>query len=285
MKGLFWGLLTIDLHYFTNYYPEENTKTKVKKFHSYIGGPATNASITFQHLGGKSKLTTAIGKNAFNAMIVSEIANFNINTLDLKADEPVEPIFASIITNESSGARTIFSYLPQKSTMNIVPKLTTKEYDIALFDGFYIETAIAKAKECREHGIITVLDGGSWKNKTDELLKYIDIAICSEDFIPPGITQQEDITSYLLKKGVKKAAITRGGRPIIVNEGDVNLLVEVPKTNVVDTLGAGDIIHGAFCHYFVQNENFIESLEKAAQVASKSCEFHGPRAWMDTLES
>ncbi len=281
MKGLFWGLLTIDLHYFTNYYPDENTKTKVKKFHSYIGGPATNAAITFQHLGGETNLVTAIGKNSFHSMIMEEIAKFNIDTLDLKADESVEPIFASIITNETSGARTIFSYLPQKAPSNNVNELTTKEYDIVLFDGFYIETAIAKAKECREHGIITVLDGGSWKNKTDELLTYIDVAICSEDFIPPGITQQEDITAYLLKKGVKKAAITRGDRPIIVNEGEVNLLIEIPKTEVVDTLGAGDIIHGAFCYYFAQNENFIDSLEKAARIASKSCQFHGPREWMD----
>lgn len=281
MKGLFWGLLTIDLHYFTNYYPSENTKTKVKKFNSYIGGPATNAAITFQHLGGKPNLVTAIGKNSFHRMILEDIAKFNINTLDLKADESVEPIFASIITNESSGTRTIFSYLPQKAPLINVAKLTNNEYDIALFDGFYIETAIAKAKECRELGIITVLDGGSWKNKTDELLKYIDIAICSEDFIPPGITQQEDITAYLLKKGVKKTAITRGDRPIIVNEGEVNLLIEIPKTDVVDTLGAGDIIHGAFCYYYSQNENFMDSLEKASRIASKSCQFHGPRVWME----
>lgn len=282
MKGLFWGLLTIDLHYFTNYYPDENTKTKVKKFHSYIGGPATNAAMTFQHLGGKTNLVTAIGKNSFRSMILEDIAKFNIDTLDLKANENVEPIFASIITNESSGTRTIFSYLPQKATLNSVAMLTNMEYDIALFDGFYIETAIAKAKECRDLGIITVLDGGSWKNKTDELLKYIDIAICSEDFIPPGITQQEDITAYLLKKGVKKAAITRGDKPIIANEGEVNLLVEVPETVVIDTLGAGDIFHGAFCYHYAQNQDFIDALQKSAKVASRSCQFHGPRQWMDT---
>lgn len=264
MKGLFWGLLTIDLHYFTNYYPEENTKTKVKKFNTYIGGPATNAAITFQHLGGKADLATAIGKNSFNSMIVEELAKYQISTADLKADEAEEPIFASIITNDSSGARTIFSYLPQKARLNPDFKLTTKEYDIALFDGFYIETAIEKAKACRELGIITVLDGGSWKNKTDELLNYIDVAICSEDFIPPGVTHQEDITAYLLNKGVKKAAITRGDKPIIVNEGEVNLLVEVPKTDVVDTLGAGDIFHGAFCYFYAQRQDFIDSLKEAA---------------------
>ncbi|MCK5105487.1 MAG: hypothetical protein KAR17_21835 [Cyclobacteriaceae bacterium] len=280
MKGLFWGLLTIDLHYFTDHFPIENTKTKVKKFNTYIGGPATNAAITFQHLGGKTRLVTAIGKNSFHAMIMDDIAKYNIDALDLKANENVEPVFASIITNESSGERTIFSYLPPIVNMNNVPNIDG-EFDIALFDGFYIETAIEKARECRDRGIITVLDGGSWKYKTDELLKYIDIAICSEDFIPPGVIHQEDVTAYLLKKGVKKAAITRGNKPLIVNEGEVNLLVEVPKTDVVDTLGAGDIFHGAFCYFYGKNKSFIGSLEKAAHIASNSCRFHGPRAWME----
>lgn len=280
MKVLFWGLLTIDLHYFTDHFPVENTKIKVKKFNSYIGGPATNAAITFQHLGGKAKLVTSIGKNSFHSMIMDDIAQYNIDTMDLNINENVEPVFASIITNVSSGKRTIFSYLPPKANMNNVPNIEG-EFDIALFDGFYIETAIETAKKCREYGIITVLDGGSWKNKTNELLKFIDIAICSEDFIPPGVTQQEDVIVYLLKMGVKKAAITRGDKPIIVNEDLVNLLVKVPKTNVVDTLGAGDIFHGAFCYYYAQNQNFSKSLEKAAQVASNSCRYLGPRAWME----
>ena len=284
MNGLFWGLLTIDLHFFTDHYPEENTKTKVNKFDSYIGGPATNAAITFQHLGGDGKLVTAIGENSFNAMIHEEIKMYNIDVTDLKFNEKSDPVFASIITNESSGERTVFSYHPKKTKF---PKTKRKalESDIALFDGFYIDTAIKKAKECQAQGITTVFDGGSWKNRTNELLKYIDIAICSEDFMPPGVTHQEDITDYLLKNGAQKAVITRGQRPIIVNEGEVNLLVEVPITSIVDTLGAGDVFHGAFCYYYAKSHDFIDSLEKAIRVASYSCEFHGPRAWMENSKT
>jgi len=280
MKGLFWGLLTIDLHFFTDHFPEENTKTKVKKFNSYIGGPATNAAITFKHLGGTPNLITAIGINSFNLMIKEEIEKYKIEPIDLNAQEQSDPVFASIITNESSGERTVFSYNPNQPIKHKMPKLSM-DFDIALFDGFYIESAIKQAAVCQANGIPTVFDGGSWKNKTDELLKYIDIAICSEDFMPPGITHQEDITAYLLKKGVKKAVITRGSKPIIINEGPVNLLAEVPKIVVVDTLGAGDIFHGAFCYYYASSHDFLHSLEKAARIASFSCEFHGPRAWMD----
>ena len=279
MKGLFWGLLTIDLHFFTDHYPSENSKVKAKKFDSYIGGPATNAAIAFNHLGGDTELITSIGKNSFNSMVYEELGQYDIEVKNMMDGEMSDPVFASIITNEASGERTIFSYHPPKLSIDKKVK-TSSEVDIALFDGFYIETAIEKAKECRDRGIVTVLDGGSWKNNTNELLKYIDIAICSEDFIPPGVIHQEDITAYLLNKGVKKAAITRGSKAIIANEGEINLLVEVPKTKVVDTLGAGDIFHGAFCYFYAKNKNFMPSLEKAAQTASNSCRYYGPRAWM-----
>lgn len=280
MNGLFFGLLTIDLHFFADHFPEENTKTKVKKFDSYIGGPATNAAITFQHLGGNAQLITAIGQNSYSSMVHDRLSYYKTNVFDLKEREKTDPIFASILTNEKSGSRTIFTYHPPAApTAPDMGKLN--HADIALFDGFYIESAIKKAKECRAKGIPTVLDGGSWKNGTEQLLKYIDVAICSEDFMPPGVIHLEDVTAYLLKKGVKKAAITRGEKSIIVNEGQVNLLIEIPKANVIDTLGAGDIFHGAFCYFYVQNQDFIASLQKASEVAALSCQFRGPRTWME----
>lgn len=279
MTGLFWGLLTIDLHFFTDQYPEENSKVKAKGFQSYTGGPATNAAITYSHLGGAAKLVTSIGKNPFRGMIREELDPFNLKINDMKSDKDSDPVFASIITNSNSGSRTIFSYHP-KEDGDIPLQLIDSEVQIALFDGFYIQSAIAAAKRCRELGIITVFDGGSWKAGTEQLLKHIDIAICSEDFFPPGVDSNEDVTEFLIRTGVKKAAITRGPRSIITHEGEANFLIDVPKIEAVDSLGAGDIFHGAFCYFYTQNQHFLLSLEKAAQVAAFSCQYRGPRTWM-----
>ncbi|MDZ7604596.1 MAG: PfkB family carbohydrate kinase [Cyclobacteriaceae bacterium] len=145
--------------------------------------------------------------------------------------------------------------------------------------GFYIDSAIPFARLCKSLGITTVFDGGSWKHKTEKLLKYIDIAICSDDFFPPNLSNYNEITDYILQQGVQKVVISRGSKPMIVNEGEVNLLLEVPKVNVADTMGAGDILIGAFCYFYAQSNNFLFALEKAGQVASLSCKYHGPREW------
>jgi len=280
MKGLFWGLTTIDLHFLTDHYPEESAKIKAQKFESYVGGPATNAAITYQHLGGNPRLVTAIGQNNFTQTIYDQLKKRKINFHDMLEGVKEEPVFASIITNTDNGKRTIISYLPKRNPVAEIADINDG-YSIAMFDGFYIDSAIPFAKLCKSLGITTIFDGGSWKNKTEKLLKYIDIAICSDDFFPPNLSNYNEITDYILQQGVQKVVISRGGKPMIVNEGEVNLLLEVPKVDVADTMGAGDILMGAFCYFYAQSNNFLFALEKAGQIASLSCKYNGPREWMN----
>ena len=82
-------------------------------------------------------------------------------------------------------------------------------------------------------------------------------------------------------------AITAGGEAIeYLSAGDFGKL-EVPQIEAVDTLGAGDIFHGAFCHSILEEENeqenFVAALESAAKVASFSCKFFGTREWMKSF--
>ena len=58
--------------------------------------------------------------------------------------------------------------------------------------------------------------------------------------------------------------------------------IEISHIKAVDTLGAGDVFHGAFCH-FILNNNFIDSLAKASEVAAVACQSFGTRKWMEHL--
>jgi sugar/nucleoside kinase (ribokinase family) len=86
--------------------------------------------------------------------------------------------------------------------------------------------------------------------------------------------------------GVLNMAITRGNKPISYQSGDRDGEIPVPQVNAVDTLGAGDIFHGAFCYYLVNSEianleqKFTNGLARAAAIAADSCRFFGTRQWM-----
>ncbi len=76
-------------------------------------------------------------------------------------------------------------------------------------------------------------------------------------------------------------ATTNGADPIAFATVGANGQIPVPGVTVLDTLGAGDIFHGAFCYYFIRNGgHFVKALQDAAIVASGSCAYFGTREWM-----
>ena len=86
--------------------------------------------------------------------------------------------------------------------------------------------------------------------------------------------------SYLRSKGISQIAITRGNLPIDFENNGIQGKVNVPPIQAIDTLGAGDVFHGAFCYFFLQHQNFALALEEASWIAAESCLYVGARSWM-----
>lgn len=285
-KILFVGLNTIDLQFLVECYPQANTKTKALQNEICVGGPATNAAIACAFLQSKTDIVSPIGEHAFSEFINKELRNFGIELLDPIAGQTAKAIFASIITSKTNGERTIFSYHPEiQDIKDDQLYFNIKDYKLVLFDGFYFDIAISLAEKCRKNGVITVFDGGSWKKDTEKLLKYIDIAICSSDFIMPDGGTPQDIFTYLHNLGVKDIAITRGDDSILCSHKDGKEEIEIERIEAIDTLGAGDIFHGAFCHFFANGHNFTNSLQRASIVAGESCKWFGTREWMNNVKN
>jgi sugar/nucleoside kinase (ribokinase family) len=279
--GIFQGLLTIDLQFHVSDYPPENSKTKADRFDLFIGGPATNAAITFGALGGTPVLQTAIGQNEFSSLTQAELHRYNVQILDYYKDIPSSPTFASIISSKTTGERTIFSYHPPRLDQAQQNENFEPYGSFVLIDGFFIDQAIPLIQKCKAKDIPVILDGGSWKKNMDQLLSMVDIAICSENFMPPGVSSTSDVLDYLTGLGIEKSAITRGHKPIIYHDGEASRQLNVASVEPVDTLASGDIFHGAFCYYWAQDQDFENALSMAAKVATKSCMYYGPREWIN----
>jgi sugar/nucleoside kinase (ribokinase family) len=75
-------------------------------------------------------------------------------------------------------------------------------------------------------------------------------------------------------------AITKGAEPVSFVSAGISGVVRAPQVDVVDTMGAGDIFHGAFCYYAAAGHGFVEALVEATTVAGESCRYRGTREWM-----
>ena len=124
-----------------------------------------------------------------------------------------------------------------------------------------------------------VLDAGSFKSHTDELLLHTTYPILSANFSPPS---DELVQDYLKSKSIDVFAITRGEQFILAHELGIDFEVPILPRKTIDTLGAGDIFHGAFTKYILES-NFKVSLESASKVAGLSCQFLGTRKWSSEI--
>lgn len=282
-RGLFVGLATVDLIYLVDGIPGPNAKVSVPGQEITCGGPACNAAVTFAFLGGESRLISAVGQHPLASVIREDLGAHSIRLHDIAASETAPPPVSSIMVVRGTGERTVVSANAAafSSLRFEFDSAWLDGVSIILVDGHFMPLCIAVARLGRERGIHVVLDSGSWKPHMESLLPFVDTAICSDNFRPPDCRDDSAVLAFLRNAGIHRAAITRGGAPIRYVENGNAGEVTIEQVHPVDTLAAGDILHGAFCYSACQpRRSFAESLAFAARVATFSCRYLGPRRWM-----
>ncbi|MGW0841749.1 PfkB family carbohydrate kinase [Streptomyces sp. NPDC002787] len=286
-RGLFVGLCTLDVIQLVEHAPGPNEKLTAREQVVAAGGPAANAAAAFSHLGGAATLLTSIGSHPLGVAVAADLSRLGVTVVDLTADSVEPPAVSSIVVTESSGDRAVASTNATGCRLTPPDDLDAlvAACDIVELDGHHRELAVEAALAARAAGRRTVLDGGSWKAGTETLLSSIDVAVCSDDFHPPGADTPTETLRFLRDHGVGWSAVSRGGQPIVWAGPDGGGTVDVPAVRVVDTLGAGDVLHGALAHRLalqgaLTSQGFVEALRGAAAVASRACASFGTRAWM-----
>jgi sugar/nucleoside kinase (ribokinase family) len=280
-KGIFVGLSTIDVVYNVKEFPSVNEKVIAESQELFVGGPATNAAVAFGHLGGKPELVTAVGRNILSSVLMDEFRRHSIQLIDLHPDFAQAPVVSSVSVNHA-GDRNVVSANASRVTAPParVDDAALKEAAVLMIDGHFIEACRAWSTAARAQGVHVVLDGGSWKEGTEELLRTVDTAICSADFKPPKCSTDDEVIAYLQAHGVLRIALTNGAEPVRFVSPSTSGILRVPQVEVVDTLGAGDFFHGAFCYYLSTGCGMLEALAEATKVASESCRYPGTREWL-----
>lgn len=282
--GCFTGLTTLDYIYYVDSYPENNSKVKTGDYKYYVGGPAANAAITYALLGGRAVLLTCLGKSNIAGMIKGILEGYGVEVIDF-SDTDELPNTATIVVDKN-GNRTIFS--GQSRVADIRENILNSE--IRLKDGnvlfgetegfclFDLNQQEISLKILDKVSCPVVLDAGSWKENAERFLEKADVVISSEGFTNPrgdNIFAMKECSDAL-------KAITRGENPILIADGNVPVNV---RGKCVDSLGAGDIFHGAFCYaYFSGKMKFTEAIESAGYIAGESVKYRGPREWSNYIK-
>jgi sugar/nucleoside kinase (ribokinase family) len=281
-RVLFVGRTTLDLLYWLDELPAEDTKAYAREMRSAPGGPALNAAITHSMLGGSAYLVSAVGGGPWSVLVREELGRHSIRLLDLGAGTGYETPLVTALIGATRSSRTIVN--PPLSTVTLpalpaawdqaAPDAWADPPPVILCDGFHLAETLPLLASCKDSALC--LDGGSWKPGTAELAPLLTAAICSERFTIPGEPAgPESIFSWFAAQEVPYIAVTRGARPILGWDGGRRFEIEIEAIEAKDTLGAGDVLHGAFCYHFAQGGDFESALREASVVATRSCQSSG----------
>jgi sugar/nucleoside kinase (ribokinase family) len=273
----FVGMTTIDVVQIADVLPAPNRKGRARHAYIDIGGPAANAAITASILGSPVSVHSVSGEGGLGALIDQLIDQYAV-TFVLHGTEPVGPLSSIWVT--SRGERTVLS---TSGSFDGPPAVQVDLTEVAavLLDGFYPHLTRSAVELAVERSIPITLDCGSWRDIFDELLPVASVAIVSEQFEMPGrpALPAESVAAELCDGyGLELAAVSRGQGSIVWRSPSAAGEIAVPTVDAIDTLGAGDVLHGAFMHFaYTKGFGLVESLERASVVASRSCEHYGTR--------
>ncbi|MEO1067627.1 MAG: PfkB family carbohydrate kinase [Cyanobacteria bacterium J06638_6] len=279
--GLFVGLITLDCIYRVDHVPSSNEKLVAEDSLLVAGGPATNAAVTFAALGNRATLVGSLGQHPLATLVRSELAEWGVDVVDLTPHIKAPPPLSTILVTAATGDRAVVSRnaLGRQGVLSDNVERLLQDIDIVLIDGHQMEAGLGVAQRARSQHIPIVIDAGSWKPSFDQVLPLATSVIAAAKFRWPSLDTAAATQQALVDLGLAEVATTHGSEPIqYIYQGDP-AIEPVSQVIVRDTLGAGDIFHGAFCHYRLQAA-FPLALTRAAQVATQSCRYFGPRAWL-----
>ena len=244
MQALFIGQAYIDITFLTDRIPTGDEKTVARDYAVAFGGNAVTAAFACAKLGIVPDLLATMADDWLGRMFMDMASAYRIA---LHARKVERSSLSFIMPND--GKRAIVR-CRDDHYLHPFPQLNLDGCKVLHLDGHQGDAALAYAKQARERSILVSLDGGGVRDNTDELLKYVDVAVVSERFCQQIGRTPEDAIDFLQQQGCSVGGVTLGERGLLWSEGRSNLktlaALPVPPDKVVDTNGAGDLFHGAY---------------------------------------
>ncbi|MGN8245877.1 PfkB family carbohydrate kinase [Cellulomonas soli] len=295
------GLVTLDVRQVVERLPGPDEKVVASSVDVAFGGPAANAAATAVALGVRARLVTALGSGPTADLVRAGLTAAGVQVVDLLAGEPGAPAVSSVLVTAGTGQRAVVStngtaVRDLRAEAEVVVGAALDGAGALLVDGHHLGAAQVLARVARRRGVPVLLDGGSWKAGLQDLLPWVDHAVLSADFRLPAewasaggatLTRDDAQLAAVAARGPRTVARSSGSGPVrMLVQGAVSgswraLVPEVvAPQDVVDTLGAGDVLHGATGAGLARGLDLPAALAEGVRRATVSVRHEGALGWV-----
>ncbi len=251
------------------------------------GGQVASAMVTCAKLGLRAKYIGTIGDDhrgrvQMDSLIASGV---NLDHVQVRTNCPNQSAY--ILVDKTTGERTVLWSRPE--CLRIAPEEITPEQITCArmlhIDGHDTPAVERAARIARDHGMPVAVDVDTIYPGFDKVLPLVDYLIASAEF-PSNWTREPDPFRALEiiqeEHGMRVAAMTLGADGAMARVDGRYLYSPGFVVECVDTTGAGDVFHGAFCYAVLQGMGVEEALNFSNAMAALNCTALGARGGIAT---
>jgi sugar/nucleoside kinase (ribokinase family) len=252
------------------------------------GGQVATAVVACARLGLRAKYIGTIGDDERGRIQKESLRGSGVDITHVQQRRNCPNQSAYIVIDRASGERTVFWSRPE--CLRIAPEEITEDQiacaRILHIDGHDTPAVEHAARLARGKGIPVTVDVDTIYPGFDRVLPYVDYLIASSTF-PAKWTGIDDPLAALIelqrRHGMKVSAMTLGEfGSIAYYEGSFHYSPAY-AVDCMDTTGAGDAFHGAFCYAVLQQMPLRKALEFSNAAAALNCLKIGARGGLATL--
>jgi sulfofructose kinase len=251
------------------------------------GGMTGTALVAVTRLGGRAEFWGAAGTDSMGDMVVRGLAEEKVDTSQVKRVEGGRGPMVVVCVDRPTGERYfLHSVGLDLRDLDVGSLERLRSAGCLLVDCMIHGSAVRAAREARRLGVPVVADvGGGLSGPVRELLAHVDYAIAGQGCARAlGVGDDCGRACEALRAaGPGHVVVTLGDRGLVALAGDRLIRMDAFAVNVVDTCGAGDVFHGAFCCGLIKGLSFDQNLSFSAAAAALKCRRLGGRAGIPTF--
>ncbi len=277
----------IDLNLNVQGLPELNHGEMVNDLSWQGGGKVSSGLAACARLGAKCAIGGMVGDDVYGSFCYGDFIRHGINTDNLVIRKGATTHFSVVISDRKSQTRTMLF------KMGNAERLTEQEIDWEkIRSSKYL--FIADASELTEktvdfakaNGTKIFIDADMYSEELEKLIPKIDVFVGSEfvfDGIFPGhkekgVEQLEEECREICRRGPQIAVFTFGEKGCVGYSEDGFFVLPAFQVDAVDTVGAGDVFHGAFLAQLLKGKSAKECARAASATSAIKCTRIGGRA-------
>ena len=270
--------------------PAAGAKALPLKAVQRAAGMAVNAAVAMSRLGLSVHMWTRIGDDETGKQFMQEMQRERINADGVRVLAGVQTSFSSILV-DLDGERTLVPFFDPNISPDAswLPLDKVAQAGAVLVDMRWMAGAAAALKQARACGVPGILDADT--APAQDLHALIPLAshvLFSESalsIVAPGMRAEAALLEVARQNTAEVVGVTLGpqGAWVWTRASGLVLKAPAPAVKAVDTLGAGDVWHGAFTWGLVTGLPMPEIVQWANLAAAMKCEVFGGVTGTPTL--